>query len=181
MLSIKAVFFDKPKAPRSIIEKQLLDARSYIDKHPNEVKGFLMLASTYSQMGEYKAAEKEYLKVLKKEKYNREAIYLLAINYETQGNASKAVSLLSNKKFKDDELFVFEIGRLYIKQKKYNKAIEFLNKTLKQRQVASDTLYYLGVAYEKKGQKKKAADYYKKSLEYSPDLDMARKALERVE
>ena len=176
---VKDVFFArKLSAPRTSIEKQLADAERVIKNNPEDVKGYLMLGITYSEMGKYKEAEEQYSNAIKIDKGYPRTYYLMSLNYEKAGKITKAIDIL--KKVKNDEQSLFQLGRLYTVQKDYKKAIETLKKALSKRETASDTLYYLGLAYEKQGNKKEAAGYYQKALKFAPDFELASNALKRV-
>ncbi len=165
-LLTKATFFGSSSAPRSHIEKQLNDAQEAIKENPKDLRAHLMLGITYSQMGKFKEAEDVYLKVIKADKKMTKAYYLLALNYEKQEQTDKAIDMLKKQK---DEQSLHQLGRLYINEKEYEKAKDTLKKAVKKRETASDTLYYLGYAYERTNEKDKALKYYKEALKYSPD------------
>ncbi len=175
----KAMFIDSDKAPRSAVEKQLYDAQQALAKNPNDIEARLMLGFTYSQMGEHSDARDEYSLVLKVDPNHTKAIYLLAGSYEKEGKTSKAIE--TYKRLKDYEPAVYQLGRLYVNQKKYKEAIETLEDAIKKKGHGSDTLYYLGLAYEKSGDRKTAAKHYKEALKFTPDFNIAKKALKRVQ
>ncbi len=177
-LLVKVSFFDKNEAPRSAVEKQLYDAQQTLSKNPNDLDARLMLGFTYSQLGEHSNAQDQYNLVLKVNPKHTKAMYLLAGSYEKEGNTSKAIE--TYKKLKDYEPAIYQIGRIYVNQKKYKEAIKVFEKALKKKAHGSDTLYYLGLAYEKTGDRKKAAKYYKEALKFTPDFNIVKKALERV-
>ncbi|KKM61824.1 hypothetical protein LCGC14_1527870, partial [marine sediment metagenome] len=117
----KAIFIDSDKAPRSAVEKQLYDAQQALAKNPNNIDARLMLGFTYSQMGEHSDAQDEYSLVLKVNPNHTKAIYLLAGSYEKEGKMSKAVE--TYKRLKDYEPAVYQLGRIYVDQKKSMKEI----------------------------------------------------------
>jgi len=174
---VKGIFFKSSSIPRTSVEKQLQDAQKAIRQNPSDLNARLMLAITYSQMGEYEDAEQEYLTVIQADKKMAKAYYLLALNYEKMGKIDKAIQALQQN---DDEQSLFQLGRFFTRQEKYEEAVEALKKALKKRPEGSDTLYYLGLVYEKQGKTADAAANYKKALSFAPDFEEAQKALERV-
>ncbi len=175
----KAIFIDSDEAPRSAVEKQLYDAQQALAKNPNDIEARLMLGFTYSQMGDHSDAQNEYNLVLKVNPKHTKATYLLAGSYEKEGKISEAIK--TYKKLKNYEPAVYQIGRIYVNQKKYKEAIKTLNAAIKKKGHGSDTLYYLGLAYEKSGDRKTAAKHYKEALKFTPDFNIAKKALARVQ
>jgi len=174
---VKGIFFKQSSIPRTSIEKQLQDAQKAIRQNPSDLNARLMLAITYSQMGEYDDAETEYLTVIQADKKMSKAYYLLALNYEKMGKMDKAIQALKQN---DDEQSLFQLGRFYVNQENYTEAVSALKNALKKRPEGSDTLYYLGLAYEKQGKTDDAAANYKKALSFAPDFEEAKTALERV-
>jgi tetratricopeptide (TPR) repeat protein len=170
-------FFKQTRNPRTSIEKQLIDAQKAIQEDPSNLNARLMLGITYSQMGEYDKAEREYINVINADKKMYRAYYLLALNYEKKGEIDEAIKVLKQN---DDEQSLYQLGCFYVRQKNYGEAVTTLKKALKKRPEGSDTLYYLGLAYEKQGNKAEAVTNYEKALSFAPDFDLAKKALGRV-
>ena len=64
--------------------------------------------------------------------------------------------------------------------KKYEDAINTLNKAVTLKNNFDEGYYYLGKCYEKTNQIEKAKDAYQKALLYSPDFTDAKEALDKL-
>ncbi|KKM89694.1 hypothetical protein LCGC14_1246080 [marine sediment metagenome] len=102
---------------------------------------------------------------------------------ESAGLGDRTLSAISGRKgaagaaTKDIPKKLLEL----LNQKKYKEAIKTLEAAIKKKGHGSDTLYYLGLAYEKSGDRKTAAKHYKEALKFTPDFNIAKKALKRVQ
>lgn len=88
-----------------------------------------------------------------------------------------------NKKGQSDNA-MFGIGRLYLRQKKYNQAIEefeTLISTYPKTDLVVDVRLYIGYCYEKKGDKDRAIAIYGKFASEYPESEDAEWATKRIE
>ncbi len=70
------------------------------------------------------------------------------------------------------------VGYIYLQKKDYSQAIEYLEKALKMspNNPNIEVYYYLGMSYDKIGEKEKALTSFTKVLELAPQSDFAREA-----
>jgi len=73
------------------------------------------------------------------------------------------------------------IGYLYFKQKKYAEAIEYLAEAEKLSPRNIEVNYYLGLSYDRIGEKEKAISFLSRVVELAPDSEYARKAKKKIE
>ncbi len=182
-LIVKNVFITPVTTPRNAIESDLFAFRDAIKKNPRDARAHLGLGLVYMEMGNYHGAVSEYKLVIKLNPKFSQAYYDLGIAYEKQNRMTDALGALK-KALKIDkdkfELAAFEIGKIYYGQNKYSKASEYFNKSLKLNPSGADSHYYLGLIYEKNGDKTKAAGEFKAALKFIPDYKEARQGLQRV-
>lgn len=83
-------------------------------------------AEAYSCLKEHDAAIKWLTKVVKRSKLNTDAYWLLGWNYACLGQICKAIKCLESVRKLDgyDQRVLLELGALYIRQNRFNEAIE---------------------------------------------------------
>lgn len=74
-----------------------------------------------------------------------------------------------------------EIGTFYLKKKNYDAAIDRLKDSIRFKPNFARPHLLIGQAYEKKGEKALAVEYYEKYLEILPSADDAGKVRRRIE
>lgn len=74
------------------------------------------------------------------------------------------------KLFPSDNQIMQELVNFYVDGKNLDKAINVLTNLVKNNPESSFYIYYLGQIYEESGDKKKALEYYKKSIDLDPDF-----------
>ena len=74
-----------------------------------------------------------------------------------------------------------EIGEYYLKKKNYDAAIERFKEAIRYKPNFARPHFLLGEAYEKKGDKAEAVNYYQKYLEILPAAEDAAKVRKRIE
>ena len=68
------------------------------------------------------------------------------------------------------------IGYIYFEEKKYSQAIEYLEGAVKMSLQNVEAAYYLGLSYDKIGEKEKAQEHLSRVIELAPQSEYAREA-----
>lgn len=116
-------------------------------------------------------------------KYNKELSDLyreLGIKFEEEGNFSAAEvqyleSLVNNS---EDIYTLFNIGHLYLKINKPDKALKYLKELERISPFDCETLNLLGIAYSGIGKKKESLSCWEKSLILDPTQTKVQKMIE---
>lgn len=114
---------------------------------------------------------------------NIEAYYNLAYAYQQFDKIPEAQQTY-REMIKKDPTFtppLFQLG--WIKQFKQNdldSAIYFYNETLQKEPRYVEAWHNLGLAYETKGEKYQAIQYYRKALKYNPKFSISEDAIKRL-
>lgn len=114
---------------------------------------------------------------------NIEAYYNLAYAYQQFDKIPEAQQTY-REMLKKDPTFtppLFQLG--WIKQFKQNdldSAIYFYNETLQKEPRYVEAWHNLGLAYETKGEKYQAIQYYRKALKYNPQFSISEDAIKRL-
>lgn len=114
---------------------------------------------------------------------NIEAYYNLAYAYQQFDKIPEAQQTY-REMLKKDPTFtppLFQLG--WIKQFKQNdidSAIYFYNETLQKEPRYVEAWHNLGLAYETKGEKYQAIQYYRKALKYNPKFSISEDAIKRL-
>ena len=180
---VKAVLISPVKTPRTALERDIMDFSARIKKDENDTEAYFGLGLAYLKMGAYSKAAAQFQEAVERQPANDKYNFYLVNAYRQQGNfaaAEKAVKKALKLNLTSAALYL-EQGRLALDQQKYNLAISAFKKSIKIVPESSDSQYYLGLAYEKKGQKQQAAYYYKQALKYVPDYQPAKEGLKRIE
>ncbi len=93
----------------------------------------------------------------------------LAKAYEQAGKFKEALEILKSlSETNDDPEIIYEIGRVYFNEKKYDLAILEFQKVTSQIPNHANALYSLALSYENLQDKKSALYYFKKVLALNP-------------
>ncbi len=157
-----------------------------IGKNKNKIILITVAALVLMGAGVYGYFNLEKLEVLIKKSTgsNSEDLLALAKQAESAGNHDKALDyyqgFVSAHSDTDPDVGIAYagIGNIYLKQFKYNKAIEYLKKGLdhsakyagKQSQQAADQWFILASVYDKQGEIQMALDHYKNSRDIQVKL-----------
>ncbi|GAG72355.1 unnamed protein product, partial [marine sediment metagenome] len=68
------------------------------------------------------------------------------------------------------------IGYIYFEKKKYSQAIEYLESAIKMSSHNTEAYYYLGLSYDKIGEKEKAREFLSRVIELAPQSEWAQDA-----
>ncbi|GAH70855.1 unnamed protein product [marine sediment metagenome] len=72
------------------------------------------------------------------------------------------------------------VGYIYYEKKKYSQAIEYLGMAEKISPRNAEVAYYLGMSYDKIGEKEKAREFLLRVVEFAPQSDFAREAEKKL-
>lgn len=174
--------------PSQILQKSITEKEQQVKKQPNSKSAHLELAQLYLQAKRFDDAIDECKAVLKMSPEDSLAYTFLGIAYEAKGNTRTAIDYY-NKAINKSESSqmkglnpaftesVFRLGRIYMNQKKYDKAIELFTKSVQYNSIDSDARYNLGVAYLRSGKYDQAIEQLTVATRYVPDYYEAQYAL----
>lgn len=141
-----------------ISEKVIPQYEKMIKDNPEDLNSYLRLGYIYEIRSiiplnnEYDKALEYYLKAL--------ALDIVSENKNT------SIYLYLNTR----------VGTIYFQKKDYLQAIEYLEKAAEMSPQNAEVIYYLGMSYDKIGEKEKALTSFTKVLELAPQSDFAREA-----
>jgi Flp pilus assembly protein TadD len=134
-----------------------------IEDNPTDLNSYLKLGYIYETrsiapfINEYNKALEYYLKALD-----------LAISSSSAGNTGIIIYLNTR------------IGYIYFEKKKYSQAIEYLEKAKEMSPQNVEVAYYLGLSYDKMGEKEKAREYLSRVIELAPQSEFAQEAEKKL-
>ncbi|MBU1092181.1 tetratricopeptide repeat protein, partial [Patescibacteria group bacterium] len=140
-------------------------------------------ADGLAQAGEYKKAERSYLKLITKDPqesslYNKLAlVYLGGKNYKDAADAIEQALQLEP----DNDTFYNNQGLLFYQQGDYDEAVESYEKSIDINNKVASRFMNLGLAYFMCKKYRKAADAYEKALILEPHSDEYKRLLEEAE
>jgi tetratricopeptide (TPR) repeat protein len=142
-----------------ISEQIIPKYKKIIEDNPEDVNSHLRLGYIYEVrsivpfINEYDEALKYYLKALD-----------FATSSSSAGNTGIIIYLNTR------------IGYIYFEKKKYSQAIEYLGMAEKVSPQNVEAAYYLGLSYDKIGEKEKAREYLSRVIELAPQSEFAQEA-----
>jgi tetratricopeptide (TPR) repeat protein len=134
-----------------------------IENNPKDLNSYLRLGYIYETrsiapfINEYNEALEYYLKALD-----------LATSSSLAGNTGIIIYLNTR------------IGYIYFEKKKYSQAIEYLEMAEKVSPQNVEIAYYLGLSYDKIGEKEKAREYLSRVIEFAPQSEFAQEAEKKM-
>jgi len=134
-----------------------------IEDNPEDLNSYLRLGYIYEVrsivpfINEYDEALEYYLKALD-----------LATSPSSAGNTGIIVYLNTR------------VGCIYFEKKKYSQAIEYLEMAEKVSPQNVEVAYYLGLSYDKIGEKEKAREYFSRVIESAPQSEFAQEAEKKL-
>lgn len=182
-LIIKNTFVSPDITPRTSLERDMLINKNLIKKKFSDARAHLGLGSVYMQMGDYTKAISEFNLAVKFDAKLAQGYYSIGVANEKLNRMPAAIKAFEEAIKTDKgkfEIAIFEIGKIYYNQNKYSKAKEYLNRSLAISSSSADTHYYLGLTYEKTGDKAKAISEFKEALKFIPSYKEAQEGLKRV-
>lgn len=179
-LYIYRLYFQPPSL-RTALERELYNYQAALVKNPADLATRVNLALLYYRIGKEKEAINELNNTLEINPNYSEAHLELGLIYLQKNNKGLAVKHLQQAaKTSKDEVAYYELGKLALKDKNYQKAIVYLEKVIQLNPILADAHYLLGVAEEKIQQKDLAKQHYQEALKYIPDYQKAKAGLVRV-
>ncbi len=134
-----------------------------IENNPKDLNSYLKLGYIYETrsivpfINEYNEALEYYLKALD-----------LATSSSSAGNTGIIIYLNTR------------VGCIYFEKKKYSQAIEYLESAVKMSSHNVEAYYYLGLSYDKIGEKEKAREYLSRVIEFAPQSEFAQEAEKKL-
>lgn len=175
-------FFWYQPAYSSVEDYRLQTAVNNVKQFPGNASLRVELGWNYMQMGEFEAAKREFEKALKLDEGNLGANVNIAMVFAEQGDLKKSKELLTktikaNPGAPDAHL---ALGQLYLQTKEYESAIHEFNFLLDLNPGTVDFVYMIGKAYEGMGDIENAKKQYEEAINYVPDFEKAKVALENL-
>lgn len=181
------VIIRKLPLEKEVVKKLSYEARQMdkVDEKKEDSKGEDQIdkADRLVQAGEYKKAERIYLKLITKDPqdaslYNKLAlVYLGDKNYKDAANAIDQALQLEP----DNDTFYNNQGLLFYQQGDYDEAVESYEKSININNKVASRFMNLGLAYFMCKKYRKAADAYEKALISEPHSDEYKRLLEEAE
>jgi len=134
-----------------------------IENNPKDLNSYLKLGYIYETrsivpfINEYNEALEYYLKALD-----------LATSSSSAGNTGIIIYLNTR------------IGYIYFEKKKYSQAIEYLEMAEKMSPQNVEVAYYLGLSYDKIGEKEKAREFLSRVIVLAPQSEFAQEAEKKL-
>jgi tetratricopeptide (TPR) repeat protein len=141
-----------------ISEKVIPQYEKMIKDNPEDLNSYLRLGYIY-EIRSIIPLNNEYDKALE--------YYLKALTLDiVSENKNTSIYLYLNTR----------VGTIYFQKKDYLQAIEYLERAAEMSPQNAEVIYYLGMSYDKIGEKEKALTSFTKVLELAPQSDFAREA-----
>lgn len=135
-----------------------------IEDNPEDLNSYLKLGYIYETRSIVPFVN-EYNKALK---YYSKALDLIKASPSSAGNTE--INIYLNTR----------IGYIYFEKKNYSQAIEYLEKAKETSPQNVEANYYLGLSYDKIGEKEKAREYLSRVIELAPQSEFAREAEKKL-
>lgn len=174
-------YLNKPEGSTPpVLQRAMDEAKASIKKNPNDIGARITLAQLYLQNKMYDEAIAECKLVLKSSKDNEYAYSLMGVAEDLKGNQKaaekyylKAIELGSKKTMSQLNPAIvesrFRVGKIYLDQKKYDKALLQFQTLADQNSMDADSRYYLGLTLYKMGKYDKAIESLEGAVKFVPD------------
>ena len=138
---------------------------------PAKMRGFVRAAQKSFQLGNYKAAEKQYQQILAEDPNNIDALSNLGVVYVRSGNLRSAESALKKAVAvaPDNDFLLTTLGVIHYRQSKFDDAIVELTKAIAINPKSATAHNYLGIAASQKGRQQEAEQEILQALANNPD------------
>lgn len=154
----------------SASEDQLAYLDKKIEENPNLPSLYVKRGDLRLEDQEHQAAIADFKEALKLDSTNKWAWYKMGKTYRQTGsvvNALKAAKKAEQFGLKDQGLFTL-LGECYFLLKKYDKALLYLNNSLKMNPYEPEGYYYKGLVYRETGDTAKAISSFQTAIEQEP-------------
>jgi tetratricopeptide (TPR) repeat protein len=143
---------------------------------PNSIQTMLALSAAYDEVRDHQKAEELYLRMLKLRPdlaivLNNYAYHLATRNLRLLDALSMAEKALQAEP--ENGAYLDTVGWIHFQLGQYDKALEYIGKSLKIRTDSAEVMEHLGDVYEKMGQTQKARQLWQSAL----DRDASREEL----
>lgn len=175
-------FFWHEELGQSRINEQLAFYEAKVKAEPKKPENRVNLGYTYFLKDKNDEAIKQFQMAVQLDPKYYQAYYNMGQVYEDEKNWDEALEMyakaakLAPRDFKN----FMKMGIVYTNMGKYQDAFKALNAANMEEPGNADVLYYIGVAAEKSGDKKGAADMYKEALRFDPNYKEAKEALDKL-
>lgn len=151
-------------------QKALDSFKEVLENNPNADKIRYFLGVLYEGMGKIDEAVIEYKKVPPNSIFYQDSRLRIATLFKMKGDTNGAIeSLKAAWKAKKGVLVFYEYAAAIAEDEKdYKTGIEILNESLKEFDKNDNVLMWLGMLYEKSGDRKKALDLVKAIVKINP-------------
>ncbi|PTY40159.1 tetratricopeptide repeat protein [Brachyspira hampsonii] len=128
----------------------------------------LEIGVIYYENRQYETAIKYFDDALDIQPNNSEALKYKAFCFVNMGNFNNAISAMNNiyKKFQDDPLLNYNLGRAYRGREDYKSAIRYYSNSYKDKEYAVKSLYEMGICYIKLENIESAINTLEKAISY---------------
>jgi len=134
-----------------------------IENNPKDLNSYLRLGYIYETRSRVPFIN-EYNEALE--------YYLKALDLATSSSSARNTGIIIYLNTK--------IGYIYFEKKKYSQAIEYLEMAIKKSPQNVEVIYYLGLSYDKIGEKEKAREFLLRVVEITPQSEFAQEAEKKL-
>ena len=158
------------------------EARALLEEalrlEPDNTRALALLGPVYGRAGELSLAAKTLERALALGETSPEIRRNLALVYLKQGKPERAVAELqkASEDAPTDASIWFSLGNAFLRAKNGNRAAQAFEKALELRPDWPEATFNLALAYQIGGQRKKAADTYRRFLSSAGSADPAKRA-----
>jgi Tfp pilus assembly protein PilF len=146
-----------------ISEKVIPQYEKMIKDNPEDLNSYLKLGNIY-EIRSMAPFINEYDQALN--------YYLKALELEASSSSARNTGI--------NVFLNIRIGYIYFEKKNYSQAIEYLERAVRMSSRNVEATYYLGLSYDKIGEKEKALTYFTKVLELAPQSEFAQEAEKKL-
>ncbi|RMF97464.1 MAG: tetratricopeptide repeat protein [Candidatus Schekmanbacteria bacterium] len=147
------------------------NAVKYDEKNPYYLND---LALTYSMLREYDTALRYFRKALSIKPNESEIRNGMASTLAIQGDLADAIvewkKVINDPLYKSPSIVYYNLGKAYFQLGDIDSAKKSFHNVLKYDPKNVETLYFLGIISEKRGNYEEAARYYERSIAANPDF-----------
>ncbi len=168
-------------------KKALPKLKEYVQANPKDTKTRSMLAGSYMLSGELEKAAEQYEQILETEPDDADTRYRLGIMLRQLGRVGQAAKELKEavKLKPSSPLFLSELAKTYVKQKRFKAAITSWEKALGgyagNDRAKAITYSEIGDTYMLMSDRESASAAYRSGLELEPDNSYLKSQLTKAE